>query len=107
MPGFFVHYGRFFFCSMTSRLPASRTDRRYILLGMKIAGDFGITIAVPVVIFVLAGQWADAQLGVRPWATIGAFVLAAALSGLAIYRKAKRYGKEYAALGTKDQSSTD
>ena len=76
-------------------------DRKYYLLGLRIAGDFGATIAVPVVIFVFIGQWLDGKYDKAPWFTIVAFILAAILSGRMIYKKAKRYGKQFQDLDTK------
>lgn len=70
-------------------------DRRAYRLGLKIAGDFGATIAIPVVSFVLIGRYLDSRYGGGAWYTIIAFVLAALISGTSIYRKAKAYGKEY------------
>ena len=70
-------------------------DRRYYLFALRIIGDFGASIAVPVVVFVLFGQWLDGKYDKSPWFTVIAFVLAAVLSGRMIYKKAKRYGKEY------------
>lgn len=81
-----------------SLLPTDPKDRKYMLLGLKIAGDFGATIAVPVIIFVLIGQWLDEKYLKSPWFTVGGFVLAVLVSGKIIYRKAKAYGKEYQAL---------
>ena len=70
-------------------------DRRYYLFALRIIGDFGASIAVPVVVFVLFGQWLDGKYEKGPWFTVIAFALAAVLSGRMIYKKAKRYGKEY------------
>ena len=70
-------------------------DRKYYLFALKIVGDFGATIAVPVIVFVLIGQYLDERYGKRMLFTVIAFILAALLSGLAIYRKAKKYGKLY------------
>ncbi len=70
-------------------------DRKYYLFAVRIIGDFGASIAVPVVVFVLIGQWLDAKYDKSPWFTVIAFALAAVLSGKMIYKKAKRYGKEY------------
>ncbi|HYE60001.1 MAG TPA: AtpZ/AtpI family protein [Candidatus Kapabacteria bacterium] len=78
-------------------------QRKYMLLGLRIVGDFGATIAVPVVLFVLVGQWMDARYGIGPWATVAAFVLAALVSGKSIYRKAKEYGRTYTAIDTKEE----
>ena len=79
-------------------LLTSPKDRRFALLGLRITGDFGATIAVPIVGFVLAGQWLDSRYAAGPWFTIAAFLLSALLSGRMIYRKAKAYGREYQAL---------
>lgn len=87
---------------MTSLIPKNARDREYMLFGLRIAGDFGIAIAVPIVLFVLGGQWLDRRYGSSPWATIGAFILAALISGRIVYRKAKKYGKMYENLGKKD-----
>ena len=76
-------------------------DRKYYLLGLRIAGDFGVSIAVPVVVFVLIGQWLDGKYDKSPWFTIAAFVLAALLSGRMIYKKAKRYGKQFQEIDKK------
>lgn len=77
-------------------LPTDPKDRRYMTLGLKIAADFGAGIAAPVVIFVLIGQYIEKKYGGAPFVTMGAFVLAAVISGIYIYKKAKQYGKEFA-----------
>jgi len=82
-------------------LPTDPKDRKYILLGLRITGDFGATIAVPIIIFVLIGQWLDGKYEKSPWFTVLAFILAAILSGKMIYKKAKAYGKEYQDLDKK------
>ncbi len=80
---------------MDNQNPKKTTDRAYVMLGMQIIGDFGATIAIPVVLFVLIGQWLEGKYGHAPWFTVGAFVLAALLSGKMIYTKAKEYGRKY------------
>jgi F0F1-type ATP synthase assembly protein I len=71
------------------------SDRKYYMFGLKIAGDFGISIAAPVVLFALLGQYLDGKYGTRPWLLIVGFVVAAAISAKLIYKKAKKYGDEY------------
>ena len=78
-----------------SLLPEDSKDRKYILMGIRIAGDFGASIAIPVILFVIVGQWLDGKYDKGPWFTIGSFVLAALISGRIIYKKAKQYGDEY------------
>ncbi|MFA5813502.1 MAG: AtpZ/AtpI family protein [Patescibacteria group bacterium] len=70
-------------------------------------GDFGATIAVPVVLFVLIGKWLDGKYGTEPWVTILGFVLAAALSAWTIWKKAKRYGREYEEIDKKHESNSN
>lgn len=72
-----------------------------MLMGFRITGDFGATIAVPIVMFVIIGQWLDGKYNSSPWFTILAFVLAALVSAKLIYKKAKEYGKEYKDLNKK------
>jgi F0F1-type ATP synthase assembly protein I len=68
---------------------------QYQLFAFKMLGDFGASIAVPVVLFVLLGQYLDGRYGKSPLFTIIGFVLAALLTAKIIYKKAKRYGEEY------------
>ncbi|MDP2685445.1 MAG: AtpZ/AtpI family protein [bacterium] len=80
-------------------LPKDEISRKYMLLGFKITGDFGATIAVPVVLFVVIAQWLEGKYGHGPWLTIIAFLLATLVTAKMIIKKAKQYGEEYQALG--------
>ena len=71
------------------------TDRQYYLFALRIIGDFGASIAVPIVIFVLAGQYLDEKYQKSPFFTISAFMISALISAKIIHKKAKRYGAEY------------
>lgn len=93
-----LHYTPF---SMSITPDKKSTDREYIALGLRIVGDFGATIAVPVVVFVLIGQWLERTYGHAPWFTISAFLLAAGLSGFTIYKKAKYYDKKYQEINSR------
>lgn len=84
-------------------LPEDPKDRKYLMMGLKITGDFGLSIAAPVVIFVIIGQWLDGKYESGPWYTIIAFLLAALLSGKMIYNKAKRYGQEYDSIENEEK----
>lgn len=78
-----------------SNSPKKDTDKEYIRLGLRIIGDFGATLAVPVVVFVLIGQWLDNKYHHDYLFTAIAFVLAAVTSGRMIYKKAKQYDRLY------------
>lgn len=86
-----------------SLIPQDSQDRKYVLLGFKIVGDFGVSIAVPVVVFVLLAQYLEGRFGGAPYITIIAFVCAALLTAKIIRKKAKEYGKEYEAIGKLEQ----
>lgn len=81
--------------------PKKSRSREYYLLAFRILGDFGASIAVPVVLFVLIGQYFDERYQKSPLFTILGFVFAALISGKIIYKKAKNYGEEYERLGKK------
>ena len=80
-------------------MPENNTKKtsglQYQLFAFKMLGDFGASIAVPVVVLVLVGQYLDGKYDRLPLFTILGFVLAAAISAKIIYKKAKFYGEEY------------
>jgi len=86
---------------MDNNQPQKTTDREYYFFALKIIGDFGASIAVPVVVLVLLGQYLDEKYHRAPLLTIIGFVVAALTSGRIIYRKAKRYGVEYQKMDRK------
>ena len=71
------------------------------MFALRIVGNFGATIAVPVVLSVLLGQYLDGKYNKSPLFMISGFVVAAVLSGMSIYKKAKRYGSEYQKMTNK------
>jgi F0F1-type ATP synthase assembly protein I len=75
-----------------------KKDRDYYLFALRIFGDFSTIIAVPVVFFVILGKYLDKKFATSPFFTISAFVLSAIISGVAVYKKTKLYGKEYQKL---------
>ena len=76
-------------------------ERKYYVFAIKIAGDFGATIAIPVVVSALIGQKIDSLYGTRPLFLIIGMVLTAILTGLLIYKKAKIYGQQFQDLDKK------
>jgi F0F1-type ATP synthase assembly protein I len=73
-------------------------ERRYLMLGLAIVGDFGVVLAVPAILGAVLGVRLDARYGTRPWLLVVCLLLAAALSTVAIYRRAKRYNERYQSL---------
>ncbi len=70
-------------------------QKRYTLLAFRIIGDFGATMAVPVVVLVYFAQLLRDKYQVGLWLTILSFVCSALLSSYLVWKKAKQYGKEY------------
>lgn len=74
------------------------SDREYYMFALRIASDFGMVIAVPVVVFVLIGQYLDDLYKTGARYTILAFAVSAVISGLIVYRKARRHDREFRVL---------
>jgi len=86
---------------MNTEKPKKTTDREYYMFAFRIIGDFGVSIAAPVVIFVLIGQYLDGKYDKGPLFTILGFVLAALITARIIQKKAKKYGEEYQKMDNK------
>lgn len=69
--------------------------RAYYLLGLRIIGDFGATIAVPAVAAAWLGMKLDVSWGTKPYAVFACLALAFGLSALVIRKKAITYGQDY------------
>ena len=74
------------------------SDSKFVIFGLRIVGEFGGLIAIPVVVFVLLGRFLDKRWETKPWMTIIAFVLAAVVSAIMVWRRTKDVAKEYQAL---------
>ena len=79
-------------------MPLSESDRRSYLLGVRIMGDFGATIAVPVVGCVLIGKWFQDKYHWAPFGVVVGFLIAAYISTRIIRKKVKWYAAEYKAI---------
>ena len=76
----------------------SETDRKYMLLSWRIISEFSLIIAGPVVVFALLGKYLDQRYDSRPIFLVAGFVLAAALSAVTIYRRAKSFTEQYTTI---------
>ncbi len=77
-----------------------------MMLGLRIVGEFGVIIAAPVVILAMLGKWLDTRYDTAPMFLVAGFIFAALLSGISIYRRAKRFGKEYLSIEKTDQNDS-
>jgi len=71
------------------------SDRYYYALAIRIAGDFGVSIAVPALLAAYAGKKLDEKFGTEPWILAGLLLLALAITIITIVKKAKYYGELY------------
>ncbi len=85
---------------ISSKKPTN-IERKYYIFALRIAGDFGVTIAIPVVVLALIGQKIDLFYKTGPLFLIIGMALASILTGLMIYKKTKKYGQEFQDLDNK------
>lgn len=81
--------------SENSENKPKNSDRKYYIFALRITGDFGATIAVPVVLSAIIGQKLDDYWHTRPLMLIVLMVISALLSARMIYKKSKRYGQQF------------
>jgi F0F1-type ATP synthase assembly protein I len=82
------------------KIPPKKTisDREYYLFALRIVGDFGGVIAVPVVVLVLLGRYLDKYFSTGHTLTIIGFMVAFVISSVGVYQKAKQFGQEFQKL---------
>jgi len=54
---------------------------------LSLAWELGYSIALPLVIFALAGRWLDRKLATSPWLFLLGIILAVSISSYLVYRK--------------------
>lgn len=70
--------------------PPSKSEKAAPLLNVwSLAGELGLLIAIPVVVFVLLGVWLDKRLGTLPLFIILGIILSMLTSIVTIARKIK------------------
>lgn len=72
-----------------------QSDRYYYALAIRIAADFGVSIAVPALIASYAGVRLDERFGTKPWILFGLLAIALFLTVVIIVKKANYYAKLY------------
>ncbi|MBX4204644.1 MAG: AtpZ/AtpI family protein [Candidatus Doudnabacteria bacterium] len=60
---------------------------------VSLAGEFGFIIAIPLVVFALAGKWADAKFGTFPWITLAGILIAIISTTIWMTKRLKGYIK--------------
>lgn len=78
-----------------SREDKPMPDSYYVRLGLRIAAEFGATIAIPAVLAALVGVRLDSKWGTEPLALVLLLVIAFLSTGVWIFRRAKYFKKLY------------
>jgi F0F1-type ATP synthase assembly protein I len=71
------------------------SDRYYYALAIRIAADFGVSIAVPALVASYVGVKIDEKYGTKPWILFILLAIALALTVVIIVKKANYYAKLY------------
>lgn len=56
----------------------------------QLAWELGYTIAIPIVLFALAGRWADNEFGTGPWLLLTGIVASLFTTSFLVYRKVSK-----------------
>lgn len=73
-----------------ARSPGSTGSRQALWQALNIAWELGYMIALPLVLFALAGRWIDKHYDTSPWFLLGGMALAILLTTLLLIRKFSR-----------------
>lgn len=65
----------------------SEPQRSAFWQALGLAWELGYLIIVPLIIFALAGRWADQQFGTSPWLFLGGMTLAIITTTIFLVRK--------------------
>ncbi len=71
------------------------SDSYYVRLAIRMAGEFGVTIAAPAVVAALVGVRLDSKWGSEPWALVALLIIAFLSTGVWILKRAKFYKTLY------------
>jgi len=76
---------------------SKKPDAYYVRLALRIAADFGVSIAVPALVATYVGQKLDTRFQSHPWLLIACLVVAFTLTAHWLVKKAKIYQNMYEA----------
>jgi F0F1-type ATP synthase assembly protein I len=73
----------------------------YLSFALRIAGDFGVVIALPAIAGGFLGVFIDKKFGTTPWGLIIILLLAFIFTAYIVFKKAIKYGKQYEEINKK------
>lgn len=79
-------------------MPLNAKDWRAYALGLKLAADFGASIAIPAVLLVWFGKYLQIKYDFAPYGVIAGFVIAVLVSIPIVLKRARRYEREFRLL---------
>lgn len=68
--------------------------KRPLLQALNLAWELGYTIVIPLVLFALAGRYADKAFGTSPWLLLAGMTLAITVTTIALVRKFSKLIKD-------------
>lgn len=81
-------------------------QRKALWQALNMAWELGYTITIPLVLFALAGRWADSQFHTKPWLFLGGVIFAIVSTSLLLVRKFSRIVRDLNPVRTPDEIST-
>ncbi len=84
-----------FSCFSCTLFDMDSPQRKALWQALGMAWELGYTIAVPLVIFALAGRWADGRFHTKPWLFLAGVVLAIIATSILLVRKFTRIIREF------------
>ncbi|MEK7637547.1 MAG: AtpZ/AtpI family protein [Patescibacteria group bacterium] len=82
------------------------SSRRLLWQALSLAWELGYTIALPLVLFALAGRWADKALGTKPWLFLTGVVIAIVSTSFLLVRKFSRLMRDMNPVRTSDKDTS-
>ena len=80
-------------------------DAEYRRLAMKIFAEFSGSIAAPAVLAAILGTWLDDRYSTGSRYVVILLILAFLTTAIIVVKKAKKYGKLYEQLNTRDKEA--
>lgn len=74
--------------------PEAQPPRSVLWQALNLAWELGYTIAIPLVLFALAGRWIDRRFDTSPWFLLVGMALAITMTTIALVRKFARMMKD-------------
>lgn len=72
---------------------SQKPKKNYYFLTLKVVGEFGVAIALPIILLVLLGKYLDNLTGKQPLFTLIGFIVAIFVAGKLFMSRAKQHSR--------------